>query len=144
MNEPDILIITTHDGGRHLGCYGVPTAQTPEIDDLAADGVRFERLFAASPISSPSGGALLTGRDPRANRLVGLAGGVWQREFNDDRQHLSHIARRGLSDRHDRVATRNRTMNTVQPAPSVPTTGPQVMMRLSDGKQLAALHGWLA
>jgi arylsulfatase A-like enzyme len=93
MPRPNILIVTTHDSGRHFACYGVPTVQTPAIDALAADGVLFERMFAASPICSPSRGALLTGRYPLANGLVGLAGGVWNWEFNDYQQHLSHIAR---------------------------------------------------
>ncbi len=89
--QPNILIITTHDSGRHFGCYGVPTAQTPAIDALADDGVLFERMFAPSPICSPSRGTLLTGRYPLTNGLVGLAGGAWKWEFNDYGQHLSSI-----------------------------------------------------
>lgn len=92
-NRPNILIITTHDSGRHFGCYGVPTVQTPAVDRLAAEGVRFDRMFGACPICSPSRGALLTGRYPLANGLVGLAGGAWNWELNGYEQHLSHRLR---------------------------------------------------
>ncbi len=91
--RPNVLIITTHDSGRHFGCYGAATAQTPRIDELAATGVRFSQMYAASPICSPSRGALLTGRYPLANGLVGLAGGSWNWELNDYRQHLSSVLR---------------------------------------------------
>jgi len=89
--KPNILIITTHDSGRNFGCYGVPCVHTPSIDGLAEEGVVFTRMFGASPICSPSRGALLTGRYPLANGLVGLTGGSWNWELNDYRQHLSHL-----------------------------------------------------
>lgn len=91
--RPNILIISTHDTGRHFGCYGVPTARTPAIDGLAAEGVKFNRMFAASPICSPSRGALLSGQYPLTNGLVGLAGGNWNWELADYRVHLSHRLR---------------------------------------------------
>ena len=91
--SPNILIISTHDSGCHFGCYGVPTAHTPTIDGLAADGVRFTRMFATSSICSPSRGSLLTGRYPQSNGLIGLAGVGWGWEFNDPKQHLSHVLR---------------------------------------------------
>jgi arylsulfatase A-like enzyme len=89
-HQPNILIISTHDTGRHFGCYGVPTVRTPAIDGLAASGVKFNRMFAASPICSPSRGALLSGQYPLTNGLVGLAGGNWNWELADYRVHLSH------------------------------------------------------
>jgi len=91
--RPNIIIITTHDSGRHFGCYGVPTVRTPSIDRLAADGVRFTNMNAACPICSPSRGALLTGQYPQTNGLVGLAGGVWNWELRDYRAHLSYRLR---------------------------------------------------
>lgn len=92
-NQPNIVIISTHDSGRHFGCYGVPTAQTPAIDRLAAEGVKFNRMFAACPICSPSRGALLSGQYPLTNGLVGLAGGKWNWELTDYSVHLSHRLR---------------------------------------------------
>ncbi len=60
-HHPNIIQITTHDSGRHLGCYGHPTVHTPAIDALAADGVRFDRYFCAAPICCASRATQLTG-----------------------------------------------------------------------------------
>ena len=90
-SQPNVLVITTHDSGRMFGCYGNPTVRTPRIDRLAHNGVLFENMNATCPICSPSRGALLTGRYPLANGLVGLAGGSWNWEMNDYHQHLSHL-----------------------------------------------------
>ena len=86
---PNIVIVTTHDTGRHFGCYGVPTVHTPTIDALANDGVKFTNMFAASSICSPSRGALLTGQYPQRNGLMGLAGGMWNWSLNNPARHLS-------------------------------------------------------
>ncbi len=91
--RPNVVIITTHDSGRHFGCYGVPTVRTPNIDRLAAEGVRFANLQAACPICSPSRGSLLSGQYPQTNGLVGLAGGSWNWELHDEHVHLSHRLR---------------------------------------------------
>ena len=45
-----------------LGCAGHPVVKTPNLDRLAAGGVRFERTFAAAPICGPCRSAMLTGR----------------------------------------------------------------------------------
>jgi len=47
-----------------LGCYGSPLNQTPAIDQLAEEGLRFDSFYMASPVCSPSRGALLTGCYP--------------------------------------------------------------------------------
>src|SRR5687767_13617522 len=36
---PNIVFITCHDLGRHLGCYGIPSVRTPVLDGLAAEGI---------------------------------------------------------------------------------------------------------
>jgi arylsulfatase A-like enzyme len=73
---PNILLIHCHDLGDHIGCYR--TACTPVLDQLAADGVVFDRYFAASPTCSPSRGAMLSGKLPHRNGLMALAsGGHW-------------------------------------------------------------------
>lgn len=92
-NTPNIVVVTTHDSGRHFGCYGVETVQTPAIDALADDGVLFTQMFATSSICSPSRGSLMTGQYPQRNGLTGLAGGCWNWELTDPKRHLSHVLR---------------------------------------------------
>ena len=46
------------------GVYGHPVVQTPNIDNLAAEGVRFTQFYAPSALCSPSRAGLLTGRTP--------------------------------------------------------------------------------
>ncbi|MDP6354391.1 MAG: sulfatase [Planctomycetota bacterium] len=89
--RPNVIVITTHDSGRHFGCYGVETVHTPAIDALAADGFQFNRMFATSSICSPSRGSLLTGQYPQHNGLTGLVGGMWNWELTDPNRHLSHL-----------------------------------------------------
>ena len=70
---PNILLITSEDNGPELGCYGDRFARTPNLDRLAAEGVRFERAFVATASCSESRAALLTGLYPHQNGQIGLA-----------------------------------------------------------------------
>ncbi|HWL54444.1 MAG TPA: sulfatase [Chthoniobacteraceae bacterium] len=74
MKIPNILQITTHDTGRHFGCYGHPTLHTPAVDALAADGVRLTNLFCTAPICSPARCSLLTGLHPQQHGVMDLVG----------------------------------------------------------------------
>ena len=88
---PNVLLITVHDAGRHFGCYGAGTVRTPAIDALAADGVRFARHFATSPVCSPSRGAMLTGRYPQSNGLLGLTQPPYWWSLHPGERHLARI-----------------------------------------------------
>jgi arylsulfatase A len=62
--EPNIVFIYCDDlGYGDLGCYGsgIPT---PNLDQMAAEGMRFTQFYSANPVCSPSRAALLTGRYP--------------------------------------------------------------------------------
>ncbi len=62
---PNVLIIYVDDlGYGDTGVYGHPVVKTPNIDRLAAEGVRFSQFYAPSALCSPSRAALLTGRTP--------------------------------------------------------------------------------
>ncbi len=89
--RPNVLFITTHDTGRHLGCYGVESVQSPNLDKLAGEGIRFTQMFCASPLCSPARGALMTGRRPQSNGMMGLCHGVWDWRMNPGQKHLSHL-----------------------------------------------------
>jgi len=61
---PNVVLIYADDlGYGDLGCYGSPI-RTPNLDRLAADGVRFTHFYSANPVCSPARAALMTGRYP--------------------------------------------------------------------------------
>ncbi len=57
----NILWITCKDMSPRLGSYGDPIAKTPNIDNLAREGIRFTRAHSVSGVSAPSRAALITG-----------------------------------------------------------------------------------
>src|SRR5262245_27753410 len=59
--RPNILWLVTEDFGQHLGCYGAKEVWTPNLDQLARDGVRYTRFFTTAPVCSPSRSAFMTG-----------------------------------------------------------------------------------
>lgn len=75
---PNIIWIMADDlGYGDLGCYGQETLRTPNIDRLAAEGMRFTQAYAGSTVCAPSRSVLMTGLhtghcDVRGNKLVPL------------------------------------------------------------------------
>jgi len=65
MNQPNFIIFLTDDQGYgDLSCMGATDFRTPNLDQMAAGGVRFTNWYSNSPVCSPSRAALLTGRYP--------------------------------------------------------------------------------
>lgn len=64
-----LYIMTDQHRAAWLGCYGHPVVKTPNIDALAAKGVRFTDFHVASPVCMPNRGAFMTGRFPTTNGL---------------------------------------------------------------------------
>ena len=63
QETPNIIFIYADDMGYgDLGCYGSKVNRTPNIDKLAAEGMRFTDFYSAATVSSPSRAALMTGR----------------------------------------------------------------------------------
>jgi len=58
----------------HVGCYGYKQIKTPNIDSVAADGVRFERAFTPVPVTLPSHTAILTGTYPMLSGMHDFSG----------------------------------------------------------------------
>jgi arylsulfatase A len=69
---PNIVIILADDlGYGDLGCYGHPTIRTPNLDRMAAEGMRFTDFYVAACVCTPSRAALMTGRLPIRNGMAG-------------------------------------------------------------------------
>ncbi|MCL5099008.1 MAG: sulfatase-like hydrolase/transferase [Candidatus Omnitrophica bacterium] len=63
--HPNVIVIMTDDQGSvDAGCYGARDLRTPNLDALAARGLRFTQFYSAAPVCSPSRAGLLTGRYP--------------------------------------------------------------------------------
>jgi arylsulfatase A-like enzyme len=68
--RPNILFILADDlGYGDLSCYGRPDYQTPHLDRLATQGVRFVNAYSASSVCTPTRCALITGRYPARTRI---------------------------------------------------------------------------
>ena len=61
QDRPNILWITSEDNSPLLGCYGDKQAHTPNLDRLAAEGVRYRNAFANAPVCSAARSTLITG-----------------------------------------------------------------------------------
>ena len=71
-SPPNIVIIFADDlGYGDLGVYGHPTIRTPNLDRMAAEGMRFTDFYVAACVCTPSRAALLTGRLPIRNGMAG-------------------------------------------------------------------------
>lgn len=72
QQKPNIIYILTDDMGYgDLSCYGQKNFQTPALDKLAAQGIRFTQHYAGSPVCAPSRASLMTGRDAGHSRVRG-------------------------------------------------------------------------
>jgi arylsulfatase A len=61
--NPNIIYILADDMGYNdLGCYGAPRIQTPNIDRMAAEGIRFTQHYAGTSVCAPSRSVLMTGQ----------------------------------------------------------------------------------
>ena len=82
-DRPNIVMVFIDDmGWGDFSCFGNHDAQTPNIDRLAAEGVRFEQFYVNSPICSPSRTALSTGQYPQRWRITSFLN---NRKNNTDR-----------------------------------------------------------
>ena len=65
VERPNIVLILADDlGWKQLGCYGSTFYETPNLNDMARQGMRFTNAYAASPVCSPTRASLLTGKHP--------------------------------------------------------------------------------
>ena len=73
--QPNVVFITIDTlRADHLGCYGYKQIQTPNIDALAAHGVRFERAYTPVPVTLPAHTAIFTGTYPTFSGMHDFSG----------------------------------------------------------------------
>jgi N-sulfoglucosamine sulfohydrolase len=81
MSKPNIIVFITHDQGQFLGCYNSPqtpnSLKTPNLDNLAKNGIKFTNYFCTAPQCSPSRGSIQTSLYPHQNGLMGLVDRGW-------------------------------------------------------------------
>ncbi|MHB8897312.1 MAG: arylsulfatase [Thermoguttaceae bacterium] len=76
-DKPNLIWIMADDlGYGDLGCYGQKTIQTPRLDRMAAEGMRFSHFYAGATVCAPSRSVLMTGQHHGHTRVRGNAGRV--------------------------------------------------------------------
>lgn len=70
-SPPNVLLLSIEDNNPNVwGCYGAENAHTPQVDRLAATGVRFDRAYCQATSCNPSRTSFLTGRRPESTRVT--------------------------------------------------------------------------
>lgn len=88
MKQPNVVFIISDDQGFwSLGCAGNREIYTPNIDRLAAQGMRFENFFCVSPVCSPARASLLTGCIPSQHGVHD-----WLRDDDERRASIEYLA----------------------------------------------------
>jgi len=78
----NVVYIIVDDLGAHdLACYGNPLHQTPHIDRLAEQSLKFTQAYAASPVCSPTRASLMTGKNPARLKMT-----VWHEQAKSHRK----------------------------------------------------------
>jgi uncharacterized sulfatase len=72
LKKPNIVVYLSDDhGSEYLGCYGNGHIQTPHLDSIAEEGVRFTHAFTPTPTCAPSRSTLYTGLYPARHGAMG-------------------------------------------------------------------------
>jgi N-sulfoglucosamine sulfohydrolase len=93
-SRPNLVLVVADDLGLTLGCYGDAVARTPNLDQLAKEGVRFTQAFCTTASCSPSRSVLLTGRHNHATGQYGLQHSVHHFEAFADTPTLPALLKR--------------------------------------------------
>ena len=96
-----ILIVADDLGWADLGCYGSDLHETPHLDRLASEGVRFTDAYSASPVCTPTRASILTGKHPARLHMT-----IWRESAKSrgDRRLLQPICLDSLPLEHQTLA----------------------------------------
>lgn len=89
----NVLLLLADDGGFEIGAYRNKICQTPNIDELARNGLLFNNAFTSVSSCSPSRAALLTGSPSHQNGMYGLHHGVHHFNSFDNVTSLPNLLR---------------------------------------------------
>ena len=92
--KPNFVIIFTDDQGyEDVGCFGSPLIETPNLDRMAAEGIRFSDFYSAATVCTPSRAALMTGCYPPRVGLPSVLGPKSNIGISDGEVTLAEILR---------------------------------------------------
>ncbi len=90
--KPNFVIILTDDQGyEDVGCFGSPDIETPNLDRMAAEGMRFTDFYSAAPSCTPSRAALITGCYPQRVSLPNVLGPSAPIGIHDDEVTIAEV-----------------------------------------------------
>ncbi|MCM4156963.1 arylsulfatase [Gramella sp. AN32] len=89
VKQPNIVVLLCDDlGYGDLASFGHPIIKTPNLDKLAATGIKLTNFYSTAPVCSPSRAGLLTGRSPNKAGIYDFIPGYKKSEDNRDLVHL--------------------------------------------------------
>ena len=90
--KPNFVIIFADDQGyQDMGCFNAPLIETPNLDRMAAEGVRFTDFYSAAPSCTPSRAALMTGCYPVRVSLPNVIGPNARIGINSDEVTMAEM-----------------------------------------------------
>lgn len=101
-DRPNVLFLIADDlTATALSCYGNPVCKTPNIDRLAAQGVRFSRAYCQATYCGPSRASFLSGYYPHATNVFEYVSGrraigdraTWPQHFKDNGYHTARVGK---------------------------------------------------
>jgi len=107
LPTPNIILIVADDLGIHqLGCYGSEFYETPNIDRLAKNGMKFTNAYAAATVCSPTRASILTGKYPARLHLTDYIPGKtkpekklkvpeWRKYLSEDEVTIAEVLKSG-------------------------------------------------
>jgi arylsulfatase len=85
--KPNVVLVMADDHGWHeVGYYDHPHLKTPVLDEMASNGLRFDRFYSAAPVCTPTRASVITGRHP--NRMGAL---TWNYSLRPEEISIAQI-----------------------------------------------------